>query len=996
MNKMQCVQGVLKGATALTDSELDKIIRDFSAKKRLEAKKTAGTQTATLAKQVAEREAIRLRTEAAIQKRNAANNAIKQRLLIDQRGNYKSTSEWVEAMCVPSNRDAPGARDSASAKQEAYRGKYVGGFIAALQQSGLTEYVSTRLRDLVNPNRWGKGPLDDKVAVELWEITAEGGKPGKTGSKEAQALAKIIHQFQELARADLNRLGAYIGKIPGYIVAQTHDMSRIANGGFENWRALAEKTFGNDMTYQNLKLTGDAAKDTAIKETFWRGIYYELSTGEHFSATGESGFKGAGNMAKKVSQHRTLHPNSALDWVAYNDQFGSSSLMEAVISGLERHAKSAGLMEKFGTNPRSQFESLIAAARKHDMEHGLPVDPRTGKGGFSSRLWDVMDGTADIPARLGVAKLASATRAVIGMAKLGGAVLSSLPDIALSAARIRDTYGHNLFSAALENVSKRLAQLGDGGKQREMAMLMHIAFDGISRDISARVTSADSVNYRWVQKASQAFYKLNLLTLFQESGERAIAAMHAHRIAGMQELRFDQLDASLRGEMEKHNITAQDWDIIRKHGRHKYNDEVDMLLADKLRDMPLDAIDPVIEWPLEVMQRQAAEGLERLQKKAAVVDSKIERLIATISAQGELGQTVADLRAMRDHIKELNSADISKAQNVRALATKHERANAHNRQKIADTMERLKKSKKAEPGVLESIEKAQALADELQKAIEEWPANLDRQMNRRRELGVQELETRWNAFNIDQVHGGVIRATAREKAYATQGAQAGTPLGEAARFVMQFKQYPMAFVSQVLGRYAETDRFWSIPGALAGRIAADPGGTGVKVASLITMLTVMGYLSGAMKDIAKGRQPRDPRDPRTWGAAFVQGGGAGLYGDYLFARTNRFGGSLLESAVGPAFGTLGEAGDLALGSRDAFISDLIGDGSSEYPDVKAFNFFKNNTPFLNLFYTRAALDYLVLYQVQESLSPGSLRRMEQRLKKEQGQEFILPPSQVVR
>jgi hypothetical protein len=270
-----------------------------------------------------------------------------------------------------------------------------------------------------------------------------------------------------------------------------------------------------------------------------------------------------------------------------------------------------------------------------------------------------------------------------------------------------------------------------------------------------------------------------------------------------------------------------------------------------------------------------------------------------------------------------------------------------------------------------------------------------RQAARQREAAIQGLESKFHTYLIDRVNAGIIKGTAREKAYATRGERAGTVEGEAWRLLFQFKQYPMAFVQQILGRYAQEDRFWSIPGALGRRVFTDFNGTGKKVASLITMLTVMGYAAGALKDIAKGRQPRDPQDPRTWAAAFVQGGGAGLYGDYLFARTSRFGGSILESAVGPAIGTAGEFADLTLGSRDAIVSDLFGDGEKEYPDVKAFNFFKNNTPFLNLFYTRAALDYLILYDIQESLSPGSLRRMERRLKDEQGQEFILPPSETV-
>lgn len=41
-------------------------------------------------------------------------------------------------------------------------------------------------------------------------------------------------------------------------------------------------------------------------------------------------------------------------------------------------------------------------------------------------------------------------------------------------------------------------------------------------------------------------------------------------------------------------------------------------------------------------------------------------------------------------------------------------------------------------------------------------------------------------------------------------------------------------------------------------------------------------------------------------------------------------------------------------------------------------------------------DYLFLYQVQEMVAPGSLRRMERRVERDNNQRFILPPSEVVR
>ena len=68
-------------------------------------------------------------------------------------------------------------------------------------------------------------------------------------------------------------------------------------------------------------------------------------------------------------------------------------------------------------------------------------------------------------------------------------------------------------------------------------------------------------------------------------------------------------------------------------------------------------------------------------------------------------------------------------------------------------------------------------------------------------------------------------------------------------------------------------------------------------------------------------------------------------------------------------------------------------GETRAGDV--FYFAMNNTPFVNLFYTRAALDYGITYNIQEMLSPGVLRRRERKLKKEFGQEYFIPPSSVI-
>ena len=118
----------------------------------------------------------------------------------------------------------------------------------------------------------------------------------------------------------------------------------------------------------------------------------------------------------------------------------------------------------------------------------------------------------------------------------------------------------------------------------------------------------------------------------------------------------------------------------------------------------------------------------------------------------------------------------------------------------------------------------------------------------------------------------------------------------------------------------------------------------------------------------------------------MQGGAFGIYGDFLFGEMkNRFGGGFLATVAGPTFGTVSDIADLWGRIR-----------AGEDAAAQTFRLAIANTPFANLFYTRMALDYLILYRVQEWLNPGYLRRMERRIEKENDQTFLIKPSEVIR
>lgn len=231
-----------------------------------------------------------------------------------------------------------------------------------------------------------------------------------------------------------------------------------------------------------------------------------------------------------------------------------------------------------------------------------------------------------------------------------------------------------------------------------------------------------------------------------------------------------------------------------------------------------------------------------------------------------------------------------------------------------------------------------------------------------------DLESALRSYIVDRTDFAIPTPGASERAVMLLGTRPGTPLGEVMRFIMQFKAFPITVISKPIGTLIHGGKA-DVPGMI----------------QLMVSSTILGYLSTAAKDVAKGRQPRDPLRPDTISAAFLQGGGAGIYGDFLFGEFNRFGRSALSTAAGP---TLGSVDDLfEIWSRFIHGEDF---------EAQGLKFAQSNTPFINLFYTKAAFDYLLMYQIQESMNPGYLQRMERRVERDQGQQFLFPPSEAVR
>ena len=127
-------------------------------------------------------------------------------------------------------------------------------------------------------------------------------------------------------------------------------------------------------------------------------------------------------------------------------------------------------------------------------------------------------------------------------------------------------------------------------------------------------------------------------------------------------------------------------------------------------------------------------------------------------------------------------------------------------------------------------------------------------------------------------------------------------------------------------------------------------------------------------------------------AGLAQGGGLGIFGDFLFGSASRTGSSLPETVAGPVLGDL---------SQTIFkIWNDIKDPQGKHPGRKTaadvVRLINNEIPFTNLFYLRGLWNYYVLWQIQNAINPGYLQRHEQRAKQQRGVTYWLSPSQAAR
>lgn len=777
-----------------------------------------------------------------INQRNSLENEIKIRNTVDYvlKEFPEDPVEGLTAVLVGSNFQKAGSRASVALAQLSQYRQIAVSFNEKLRQKNLESLFAKANED-----------IDRRLSRTIWELGED--KPITEKNKDIVELAKVIHEFSETIRLKYNNFGANIGKLPGWIVRQSHDPFQLRNAmdvlnlknnkNIKEINGSAERNIAAWKGYIKPKLDertfeGVDAKD---RDQFLTYVYNSLIRNEHQIAEGAGGHYGGKSITSKLNAKRVLHFKTADDWFDYNSKFGGGNLRESLFAGFNYAGRNIGLMSTLGTNPKAGFEKIGRL-----VENNLIKKGQQGKAqkvgdylkiqGRYERHFAEIDGSVNSINSFSGARWSGITRSILSMAKLGGAVVSALADVHLYGRELK--YQGRTYLGGIAEAMTRLGKIKNSKRKIEIAEQLGFMADNVIYDLAARYSTGDTLNKSFT-KLQRTFFKLNLLQWWTNSLKEGAMLGMGNYVAKQRNIAFNNLDSKFKRLINHFGIDEKIWNTIRK-------------------------------------------------------------------------------------------MDVEKAEDGKEFF---------------------------------SVRQIDNLSDDTIKSL----ANLDKMSKRQIDIFKDNLKTKVSGMFLDRSTYAVIEPDARTRSFMKGGLHAGTIPGEAMRFMFQFKAFPLAILQKAMGREISSFR--------AGNYGEGFWG----VVSLIVGSGMFGYISMTAKDLIRGKSPKDPTKKKTFFNAMLQGGGLGIYGDFLFGQS--FSGlDILATAGGPAATEFAKAGNAF---RYAFQGEFSKAGKAAYKSVVG------NTPFLNLFYLKTAFDYAIGYQIMETLSPGHLRKMEKRMKKETGQEFLL-------
>ena len=446
-------------------------------------------------------------------------------------------------------------------------------------------YIGTMWQQLVDADvsrQFRLNELSKEVYIESAQLVP-GGKPGISGSPAAQKIAQIIDTIQREMTARMNRAGAWVADLPGYLVRQTHDMMKIRGAGmtkeesFKAWKEFVLPLLDPLRTFRGedpVKWLRQAHTD------FYTGIHGTLGDAGGVSDQPYS-------VAQKVSRERMIIFKGPEEAWQYNERFGNKELKQQVMTDITSKARAIALMENLGATPEQTLLNVIRQLQEYARE--LPDAAKQIDSINEAKIraaYRQLTGVNDIPQNPTLARFSSNVRIVTQMIDMGRILLTNMfsdrafMQIELASQGIPHM---QILSKQLSSFIKRSPD------QIKTLRMMGVGLDSIIGNALSRYSGAgDAFATKALDKAQKIFFDINGHNYWSDVTKSSAAEMMASWLGQHAELPWNQLPQQLRDEFKVYDIGLHEWNVIRATAYDHPSNWGKLITPEKLRDVSHD------------------------------------------------------------------------------------------------------------------------------------------------------------------------------------------------------------------------------------------------------------------------------------------------------------------------------------------------------------------------------------------------------------------------
>lgn len=506
-----------------------------------------------------------------VQKVNAYRNRMAQARALEYiQNHFDDPGEGLLALTLGSQKNAQGARRSVSTAAQVYQNLYQNKLRAMLVKD-----------QLMAPFASGKFDLEIREYIRA----KDAGESLSRFSDEARLIGDALQTVNKMILKDANANGALIGDRQGYVVRQSHDAYKIKKNKNEWFKFIRENTD------EKLSHYGRHSTDDELLE-----LWSEFVSGTHISqqAMGESdgsAFKGYSSLAKQLSKTRKIVFKNAQAEQEYAKLFGRGGLAADVFSNYNSIGRKIGIMSFMGPNFEMNLEKAVQTAQKEYNKAGTPEKTiKLGKdySYVKSNGIPVLTGRANVAAHEIAASVETAVGTVQRLSLLGSSSIASLvgePATHAIAMGSLDRSISSYFKGAGEFYKGLFRKVSTQEVQdliADLSVQLNYQIDQMQLKLGQDYDPATRSEV-FFNNIQNFFFKWTGQTYLDDHFRTSATIGLATRFGSKTDLPFDTLPDGYKNLMKLHDISAQDWDIIRKSVRDFENSKV--LHAEGIADL---------------------------------------------------------------------------------------------------------------------------------------------------------------------------------------------------------------------------------------------------------------------------------------------------------------------------------------------------------------------------------------------------------------------------